>query len=364
MHRSFTYQDMKRSEDGLSSTGEDTVSPQHVRVLSCAIDLQGHNSLAVLQRCGIESLQALRDDQWVPMSVLDKLMREAAIETRDPGFGLTAGSSLAMARHGWFAPLVLNMPSLEQGFIDVRRFCKLSLPRPEFRIESHGDYFTMVAMPLGETEFGLRFRTEFTMCGLIQMLRLVGALPADIKGLTFSYAAPDYHERYRQVFGLPVLFDQPQTGLTFHSKLMKAQPAYHDEGAYLDTVKRAELALARRNAERDIVPRLKVLLYKHGRQDLKMPQAAQLLNMSERSLRRLLTDAGVSYADLQRECLRLLAERRLADTRRPIKLIASELGFTSISTFHRTFKNWTGYTPNGWREACLTPEAIALETQG
>jgi AraC-like DNA-binding protein len=46
-----------------------------------------------------------------------------------------------------------------------------------------------------------------------------------------------------------------------------------------------------------------------------------------------------------------LAERLLAEQRLSIKQVADELGFASVSTFHRAFRRWTGHTPAGWQGA-------------
>jgi AraC-like DNA-binding protein len=79
--------------------------------------------------------------------------------------------------------------------------------------------------------------------------------------------------------------------------------------------------------------------------------AARHLGMSERTLRRQLSQLGTSYADLVQQTQQLLAERLLAEQRLSIKQVADELGFASVSTFHRAFRRWTGHTPAGWQGA-------------
>jgi AraC-like DNA-binding protein len=81
-----------------------------------------------------------------------------------------------------------------------------------------------------------------------------------------------------------------------------------------------------------------------------MREAAQALALSERSLRRRLADEGTSYTQVA-EAVRLNVARELLGSReRPLKQIASELGFSELSAFHRAFKRWTGDTPVAFRE--------------
>ena len=85
-----------------------------------------------------------------------------------------------------------------------------------------------------------------------------------------------------------------------------------------------------------------------GRPDL--PEVAQELGMSERTLQRRVTDEGKNFRELLIEARQELGRRLLADPSAEINEVAYLLGFQDTSSFHRAFRDWEGVTPNRWRE--------------
>ena len=91
---------------------------------------------------------------------------------------------------------------------------------------------------------------------------------------------------------------------------------------------------------------------------------AHQLNASPATLRRRLDDEGESYRAIMDELRRDLAISLLSDTQLSMSDIASELGFSESSAFHRAFKKWTGVRPGEYRCSVETSEnqvADALE---
>jgi AraC-like DNA-binding protein len=60
---------------------------------------------------------------------------------------------------------------------------------------------------------------------------------------------------------------------------------------------------------------------------------------------------GTTHADLAQECQRLMAERLLAEGKLPLKQVAEALGFSSVHSFHRAFRRWSGVTPSDWKDS-------------
>ncbi|WP_372780399.1 AraC family transcriptional regulator [Litorivivens sp.] len=74
------------------------------------------------------------------------------------------------------------------------------------------------------------------------------------------------------------------------------------------------------------------------------------LQLSERSLRRRLSDEGTSFREIQ-QALRLeLAEQYLADHSLSLEQVAERLGYSEAANFCHAFRNWTGRTPSSLRK--------------
>jgi AraC-like DNA-binding protein len=93
------------------------------------------------------------------------------------------------------------------------------------------------------------------------------------------------------------------------------------------------------------------LLDKHPDGAMPLSAVALALGYSERGLRRQLERSGTSYRKLVDEARAQRARDLLATTALPIQTIAFALGFETPSNFGRSFKRWTGTTPNAFRES-------------
>jgi AraC-like DNA-binding protein len=76
---------------------------------------------------------------------------------------------------------------------------------------------------------------------------------------------------------------------------------------------------------------------------------ARLLNMSERTTRRHLKRAGLSFGELVRQMRQDLAETWLESQEFEIKHISFLVGYSDVSAFSRAYKRWTGRSPSHGR---------------
>jgi len=73
---------------------------------------------------------------------------------------------------------------------------------------------------------------------------------------------------------------------------------------------------------------------------------AEELYMAGRSLQRKLKELGTTYKKIYEECRRELAEKYIAQGTMSLTEISFILGFSEISSFSRSYKRWTGHSPN------------------
>jgi AraC-like DNA-binding protein len=76
---------------------------------------------------------------------------------------------------------------------------------------------------------------------------------------------------------------------------------------------------------------------------------ARSMHMSERTLRRRLSERGTSYQELLDELRSTQARKLVGHGAEPVDQIAQRLGFADTSSFFHAFKRWTGQTPAQFR---------------
>lgn len=84
---------------------------------------------------------------------------------------------------------------------------------------------------------------------------------------------------------------------------------------------------------------------------------AKKLGVGSRTLRRRLSDEGVTFAGILQEFRMELAERYIAERNLSISRIAWLLGYTEVSAFSHAFRRWTGRTPRVHRSSRRIPGA-------
>lgn len=85
------------------------------------------------------------------------------------------------------------------------------------------------------------------------------------------------------------------------------------------------------------------------RSTLSLPEMAQSLEMSPATLKRRLTEMGLSYGQLADETRLIRALYFLAEPEQDAHTIANSLSFSDASNFRRSFKRWTGQLPAYFR---------------
>ena len=289
------------------------------------------------------------DGGWLPVETLDRAIRAAIACTGDAGFGLRV---LDQAGAIWFADLgavIASAPTLVAALSDLVTFSRLVLTHPELAIETHGPTARVVCRPLATTSIGRRFRTELALGAVAMMVRAVAPAPRPPVA-RFAYPAPVYRDRYAAAFGDAIEFGASDCHVELDAALLQMAWPGSNPAVYAASRVAAEQELAR--TPDDIADRTLRLVRTRLPDVPGIAEAAEVLGTSERSLRRSLAARDTSYAATIDACRRDRAEQDLmAVPALPIKQVARNAGFDSVSAFHRAFRRWNASTPAGWRAA-------------
>jgi AraC-like DNA-binding protein len=88
--------------------------------------------------------------------------------------------------------------------------------------------------------------------------------------------------------------------------------------------------------------------------ELDLAAVAQRVQASERTLRRALDREQSSFAALLDEARERVAREKLAQSELTLTEVGTLLGYSSLSSFGRAFRAWTGLSPAEYRRgACV-----------
>lgn len=170
---------------------------------------------------------------------------------------------------------------------------------------------------------------------------------------TLRMAPPPHVDSYQVLFDGHTLFNAPVHSLQFDAGYLSL-PVRRDEAALQRMLQRALLLTVRPyRRDRLLVEKVRQALAEHPERCRNAEDLAAWLNLSARTLHRQLKEEGASLQQLKDAVRRDLATELLLRSQRPLKQIASEVGFQNEKSFMRAFKGWTGHTPEEFRLARL-----------
>ena len=177
----------------------------------------------------------------------------------------------------------------------------------------------------------------------------------------FPYPAPDHGEVYPLMFSCGVEFGAPRAGLNFDARYLSL-PLRRDEHDLRLMLQRAlPLTVLQYRRDRLLVERVRRLLLDQMDEGLTADILAERLHVSTRTLHRQLQEEGASLVQLKDEARLKRATELLTRTSRPLKQVASAVGYRNEKSFARAFKSWTGESPGSVRQRMAdgTPRGAA-----
>lgn len=147
-----------------------------------------------------------------------------------------------------------------------------------------------------------------------------------------------------QALGCPCHFDMDVHQLHYSADILDQEPRFANSVTYAWLEENCEELLGHANNSTGLTARISQLLTRSPQLPLTMQAVADLLGMSERTLRRRLDNEGTRFADIVDDARKSRALRLMQKTRMSADEIAAKSGFSDTSNLRRAVKRWTGQT--------------------
>jgi AraC-like DNA-binding protein len=330
----------------------------HRRVAQPLVTPLPRNLVDAIAAAGVDLADAAREARVDPGALetgLDfaQAGRFVAVAWRrldDPAFGLRAGCVLRPERYGISGLTALASPTFGAALHRKARYNRL-VWGDSYRIREGASDFTVLTEAPDESQPWSYARIDMEFASLATFGRRFAS--PDMRPLAVALRRPEppFRALYEEVFRCPVAFSQAANGLTF-SQQDARRPLVSADARAAEWLEFGARSALERMDDSGITARVRAQLQRmlQGDEPALAAVAAQLC-MSERTLQRRLSAEGQTFRRVLDETRRDVAQRSLAAGKRNVTELAYLLGFEDSNSFYRSFRRWTGTTPESWRKA-------------
>lgn len=292
-------------------------------------------------------------DGRVLESTADAAWRIAAALSGDDAIGVHLAEWLPRGAMDLIEYAVRSSASVQSGLERLARYGQVLSDRFAARIEANAGGLLLIVDDVASSPLHPG-RAEFALAVALKLARdVTGAAIVPLQ-VAFAHAGPRDLSEHRRFFRAPLRF-----GAGANTMLISANHA----ALGLLEADAALSAIVRRRLDKLLPHTLpltsttgsvgahvrRMLLEDLGQTAVTADSVAQTLAMSRRTLTRRLRDEGTSFRVILDDVRAELARALLQDHTLSIADIAFFLQYSEPAAFHRSFRRWTGQTPQRYR---------------
>jgi len=290
-------------------------------------------------------------DRRVSESTAEAVWRLAAAITKDDAIGVHLAEWLPRGGLDLIEYAVRSSSSLGSGLERFARYGCLVSDRVAARTEANDRGLQLIIGDVGSSALHPA-RAEFALALALKLARDVTGVPIVPLQVAFSHHRPDDDSGHRRFFRVPVRFAAGANTMIV-SAIDVARPLPEADAALSAIVRRRldqVLPGAVLPTSASLSARVRRMLVEDlGQTTLTADSVAKALAMSRRTLTRRLGEESTSFRAILDDVRAELSRALLQDRSLSIADVAFFLQYSEPAAFHRSFRRWTGETPQHYR---------------
>lgn len=357
---------------------QEMVPCKFVRSLLRFLDAQGCDMPAIREAVGLPFNpleKRFTGEEPVPAMCYSRLYQWVMWMVQDESFGLHAQGVRPLGTFRMMSYTLINCKNLEHAinraadFNEILKFSRDPGQGTRRRPSNHAQGWPLRKIRGSDEQWNAEYFYDTDLHSVEQMgeaalLGIASGLSIwhrfcswlidrtiELEEVMFAGEAPDNLDKYQQFFNCGLTFNQTENGFRFNARYLD-YPILQTEDSLHEFLRNAPFQLITMpNHGKSVASQIRSLIG----QDVskKFPgfeQVTQKLNMSATTVRRRLRSEGVTYQDIKDNYRRDVSMGYLSRPELSITAVAALMGFTDVSSFHRSFKKWTGKTPREFRD--------------
>lgn len=292
----------------------------------------------------LDDLQVVSAEEFLSLHELlaDKLGR---------GFAVRVGQKMIIEDYGVLGLSWRTCSKVGEIFERSERYFKLLSNTFDWQIQNDGD-ISHVVLNREAHRRGMELSTEASLSATVVVLQAMSEKDISPVQVSFKHKKPKDLTSHKKAFNCRILFEQSQYSISYKTEELNLRTAKADASINSYLLQQVDektkgIKIPGNKFVRDVEALIKNAL------PTGIPSIhyiSDLTAMSNRTLTRRLSEAGVTYRDLVKKTQEKIAKEMLRNNTVSIGEIAFLTGFSEQSAFNRAFKKWTDLTPSEFRK--------------
>ncbi|QHI11741.1 helix-turn-helix transcriptional regulator [Acinetobacter haemolyticus] len=325
------------------------ISSSYVHLLSEVVARWNISAEELFWGTGVE-IEKLHDINYkISLTSFKKVIARTIDLTQEQGIGFYASTQLKISSHGLLGFTVAIAKNPLDAIQTINQFVSLqcSFVELNFSIEQEHAYYHII---YDSTAINMKDQTDLQVyefscvCFLIGFVRLVRFFIPNFKpSIDLQCKFPKYFSRFDEILSTTfkeIRYEQPRTGLITSPQFLGLPLCMSDPLNYEKFKLLCQKELDKLSVTQDILYHVKHLIDDPNEGLLNIDQVAQKLNLTKRTLQRMLQEQNVSFQILYDQVRKAKAQKLLLNPFITKDEIAKNLGYSSLSSFNRAYKRW------------------------
>ena len=289
-------------------------------------------------------------DVEIPLSQYMALWEVVGREV-SPSVGLQLGADAQSNDWGAYGYAARSAPSMQLALRCLSHFYAVLAQGTRTEVSVDGSSVTLIYQVVDPLITERRQDAEYTASAALAILReLTKCSTLKPNQVDFEHDRLSDISVYQEVFGCPVIFNQPDNRMVFAHGILDMPVLTADSRLF----QALEPFLQRQQSARtesELLSRMGACIASGlGSGGVNIEFISSSMNMGVRTLQRRLSEQGLEFSQVVEDVRRSLAEEYVARSDYSFTNIALLLGYSEASSFSRAFRRWTQLSPLKYRQ--------------